>query len=112
MRRQLRVNLGGEGEIPGVLNQNGPWIVEPGWVSSHKRLSLWELVSAGHQFLICENLNLPIPDDSVDVVITNSIPKVDRVTHLGPTVQTSEIRRILKAGGRWVHNGRRRYTKP
>ena len=77
-----------------------------------KRLSLWELVSAGHQFLICENVNLPIPDASMDEVITNSIPKVDRVTHLGPTVQRSEIRRILKSGGRWLHNRRLRYTKP
>jgi hypothetical protein len=108
----VHVNLGGEGEVPGVLNQNGPWIAEPGWVSSRKQLSLWELVSAGHQFLICENVNLPIPDASVDEVITNSIPKVDRVTHLGPTVQRSEIRRILKSGGRWIHNSRLRYMKP
>jgi hypothetical protein len=112
MAKPLRVNLGGEGEVPGVLNQNIPRVAEPGWVSSRKRLSLWQLVSAGHQFLICVNTNLPIADASVDEVITRSIPKVDTVTHLGPSVQRSEIRRILKFGGRWFHNRRLRYTKP
>lgn len=108
----IRINLGGEGEVPGVLNQNGPWIARPGWASSRKRRTLWELVSAGNRFLICDNVNLPVADNSVDEVITRSIPPVDSVTHLGPTVQTSEIQRILKPGGRWVHERRLKYTKP
>jgi hypothetical protein len=108
----LRVNLGGEGEVPGVLNQNIRRIAEPGWISSRARKSLWELVSAGHQFLICDNVNLPIASASVDEVITIAIPKVDTVTYLGPSVQRSEIQRILKRGGRWIHNRRVRYVKP
>jgi hypothetical protein len=107
----LRVNLGGEGEVQGVLNQNGPWIARPGWVSSRKQQPLWHLVSAGHQFLICDNLSLPIHDNSVDEVITYGVP-IDRTTWLGPGVQRSEIERILKPSGRWVHNGRVRYVKP
>jgi hypothetical protein len=110
--RFFRVNLGGEGEEPGVLNQQSRWIAGPNWRSSRGGLTFWELVQAGHQFLIADNIDLPIPDDSVDEVLTNAIPPVDSVTHLGPTVQTSEIRRILKPGGRWIHDGLLVYTKP
>lgn len=42
----------------------------------------------------------------------NNIPPVDLVTWLGPTVQSSKIRRILKSGGRWIHNGILRFIKP
>jgi hypothetical protein len=40
---------------------------------------------------------------SVDEVITNGVP-VDTNTFLGADVQSSEIKRILKIGGRWIHN--------
>ena len=56
-------------------------------------------------------MHLPINDDSVDLVITNSVP-VDIVSLGQPGVQSSEIRRILVAGGQWVHDGTVRYTKP
>jgi hypothetical protein len=109
----FRINLGGEGEIAGVLNQQGRWIVLlPGWRSSQMGETFEDLVRAGHDFLIADNLRLPLPDDSFEEAITNNIPPVDSVTWLGPTVQNSEIRRILKAGGRWVHNGIVRYIKP
>ena len=112
----IEINLGGEGEIPGVINQLCPWVLTPGWTSSQTRHTLPQLAAAGHVFLICENLHLPFPDDSVDLVYTNSVP-IDRNTHLGPGVQSSEIRRILKPGGRWVHdggpaNGGHVWTKP
>jgi hypothetical protein len=108
----FRINLGGEGEVPGVLNQQAAWVVRRGWKSSQTSQTFSALVRAGHQFLICENSNLALPDSAVDEVITNNIPPVDIVTWLGPTVQTSEIRRILKSGGRWIHNGIVRYTQP
>jgi hypothetical protein len=108
----FRVNLGGEGEVPGVLNQQGRWVVQPGWRSSRANQTFVDLVRAGHQFLIADNIALPLPDDSVDEVITNNIPPVDSMTWLGPTVQTSEISRILKSGGIWIHNGFLRHTKP
>jgi hypothetical protein len=108
----FRINLGGEGEIPGVLNQQGRWIVSlSGWRSSLTGETFEELVRAQHDFLIADNMALPLPDDAADEVITNNIPPVDSVTWLGPTVQSSEIRRILKSGGRWVHNGFVRYIK-
>jgi hypothetical protein len=109
----FRINLGGEGEVPGVLNQQGRWVVvQPGWRSSQANQSFEDLVRAGHQFLIADNISLPLPDDSFDQVLTNNLPPVDSVTWLGPTVQTSEIRRILKSGGQWIDNGMVRYTKP
>ena len=108
----FRINLGGEGEIPDVLNQQGRWVASPGWRASGTNQSFDDLVRVGHNFLIADNVRLSLPDDSVDEVITNNIPPVDSRTWLGPTVQTSEIQRILKAGGRWVHNGVLRFIKP
>ncbi|HWG47498.1 MAG TPA: hypothetical protein VN688_32345 [Gemmataceae bacterium] len=109
----FRINLGGEGEIPGVLNQQGRWIVlQAGWRSSQTGQTFDDLVGAGHDFLIADNIRLPLPDDAFDEVITNNIPPVDSQTWLGPTVQTREIRRILKGGGRWIHNGIIRFIKP
>ena len=109
----FRVYLGGEGEVPDILNQQGRWIVLlPSWRSSQGGETFEDLVRAGHDFLIADNLRLPLPDGIVDKVITNNVPPVDSVTWLGPTVQSREIRRILKSGGRWIHNGIVRYIKP
>jgi hypothetical protein len=107
----LRVNLGGEGEVPGVINQQGPWVLDPGWRSSKEGKTLQELVAEGHQFVIADNKRLPFASDSVDEVITNSVP-IDVDTWLGPGVQSSEILRILKPGGRWTHDGVVRFIKP
>lgn len=106
-----RVNLGGEGEVPGVLNQQGWWILDPGWRSSRTGQTLQELTAAGHQFIIADNTRLPFAPDFMDEVITNSVP-LDAITSLGPGVQSSEIRRILKTGGRWVHDGKVAWVKP
>jgi hypothetical protein len=100
----MTINLGGEGEVPGVLNQLGRWVVLPGWRARATVKTFAELVAAGHDFLLA--------DDCCDEVLTNSLPPVDAVTYLGPTVQTSEIRRILKSGGRWIDNGVVRWIKP
>lgn len=54
---------------------------------------------------------MALPDDSVDVVYTNSVP-IDINSLLGPGVQSSEIRRILKPGGVWIRDGVLYYTKP
>src|ERR1700730_4140420 len=100
MNALLRVNLGGEGEVPGVINQQGPWVLDPAWRSSRRGNSLPELQAQGHQFVISSNVRLPFGTASVDEVITNDVP-IDVTTQLGPGVQTSEVWRILKSGGRW-----------
>jgi hypothetical protein len=105
------VNLGGEGEVAGALNQQGPWALQSGWASSRTGQPLDQLAAAGHEFLICDNLTIPLPDDCADEVLTNSVP-VDTTTWLGPGVQSSEIRRILKPGCLWYLNGQPHYTKP
>jgi hypothetical protein len=107
----MRVNLGGEGEVPGLLNQQGPWVLDPAWRSSRGGKTLRELRALGHQFVIAHNKYLPFAAGSVDEVLTNFVP-IDVTTHLGPGVQTSEIVRILKSGGCWLHNGMIAYTKP
>ena len=104
MSQPFRINLGGEGEVPGIINQQGPWILDTSWRSSLHGWTLPQLLSLGHSFLIAPNTSLPLPDGIVDEVITNSVP-IDRVTYLGPGVQSVEIKRILRSGGRWINNG-------
>jgi hypothetical protein len=106
-----RIHLGGEGEEPGVLNQQGPWVLDPNWRSSRGSKTLTELLAQGHAFVIADNLHLPFASDYFDEVITNAVP-IDFTTHLGPGVQSSEIRRILKPGGVWIDNRTARYVKP
>ena len=107
----LVVNLGGEGEIPGVINQQGPWALDPSWRCSRDGRTLAELQADGHAFIFCDNDQLSFPTDSVDVVFTNSVP-IDISTHLGPGVQTKEILRILKPGGKWIKDGVLHLVKP
>ncbi|HET6575160.1 MAG TPA: methyltransferase domain-containing protein [Fimbriiglobus sp.] len=110
----LAVNLGGEGEFPGVLNQQPPWALNPGWRSTtlgNPGKTIRELEAEGHQFIIAPNDQLPFADESVDVVYTNGVP-IDVLTHLGPGVQSSEIRRILNPGRIWIDDRRVRYRKP
>lgn len=105
------INLGGEGEVSGVVNQQRPAALSSAWGSSMTGVTLEQLTLQGHDFLICPNTRLPINDDSVDEVITNSVP-VDTVILGAPGIQSSEVLRVLAPGGRWVHDGAVRYTKP
>jgi hypothetical protein len=108
----FRVNLGGEGEEPGVLNQQGPWVIlNAGWLSSRTARPFADLVANGIDFLICENTAIPFPDNCLDEVITNGVP-IDVVSIYGPGVQSSEIQRILKVAGVWIHDGNVVWTKP
>ena len=104
------INLGGEGEVPGALNQQPPGALTPSWLALSGR-TVAGLAAAGVPFLICPNTALAVPDDSVDQVVTNNVP-VDKASVLGPGVQSSEIRRILKAGGVWIRDGVPYYVKP
>ena len=108
------VNLGGEGEVLGVINQQPPWALSPGWRSTtigNRGKTIRELEAEGHQFVIAPNDALPFADESIDVVYTNSVP-IDVTTWRGLGVQSSEIRRILKPGGIWIKNRRVHYRKP
>lgn len=110
----LAINLGGEGEIPGVVNQQPPWALLPGWRSTtinNRGKTINELEGEGHQFVIAPNEAIPFADESVDVVYTNGVP-IDIVTWRGPGVQTTEIQRILKPGGIWIRSRRLWYRKP
>jgi hypothetical protein len=104
------VNLGGEGEIPGILNQQPPGAAGPNWFSRNGK-TLLEMIRDGHPFLICANDAVALPAESVDTVYTNNVP-VDITSTLGPGVQTFEIKRILKPGGVWIRDGAPYYTKP
>ncbi|MEO2092057.1 MAG: hypothetical protein ABGY75_21595, partial [Gemmataceae bacterium] len=56
------VNLGGEGEVVGALNQQGPWALNSSWFSSRDGKPLAQLVADGHGFLICPNDAIALPD--------------------------------------------------
>jgi hypothetical protein len=73
--------------------------------------TLAQLVALGNAFLICDNLTISLPNDCADEVLTNSVP-IDVTTWLGPGVQLSEIRRMLKSGGTWIRDGFTHWTKP
>jgi hypothetical protein len=105
------INLGGEGEEPAIINQQRTAALSVNWASCVLGVSLEELAIQGHDFLICPNTALPIADDSIDLVITNSVP-IDSVMFGEPTVQSSEIQRILASNGQWKHDTLLRYTKP
>jgi len=104
------INLGGEGEIPGVLNQQPMGSAKANWMAGSKK-SLVELIADGHQFMICPNEALALPNGCVDVVYTNHVP-VDKNSTLGLGVQTSEVERILKSGGEWIRDGVPFFKKP
>jgi hypothetical protein len=106
----FRLNLGGEGEEPDVLNQQPEWVTSPlHWVRVGPHLA--PLIAGGEPFLFCRNTDLPFPDGAVDRVISNNVP-IDISTWLGPGVQSSEVHRVLRSGGQWQHNGIILYTKP
>jgi hypothetical protein len=96
------INLGGEDEVPGVLNQQPPFALGPSWRSQDGR-TIAEMTAAGIPFVICANDALPFSDESHDEVYTRNVP-IDTIhLYYGLGVQSSEIRRILKPGGRWIH---------
>jgi hypothetical protein len=105
------INLGGEGEVAGVVNQQRSAALALTWGATLTGETLEQLALKGHDFLICPNTHLPITDDSVDLVITNSVP-IDMVVLGEPGVQSSEIYRILAPGGQWTHDGKVRFVKP
>lgn len=106
----LNLNLGGEGETPGCINQQPHWADLCNSVSRSAQ-PIRDLLRLGEAFLFCENTRLPFPDKTVDRVVTNGVP-IDRTTWLGPGIQSTEIKRILKTGAVWVHDGVLAYTQP
>ncbi len=70
------VNLGGEGKVPGAINQQPPNALSPAWGASRTEVagkSLGELQATGDPYVVAENTALPFRSGSVDQVITNSV---------------------------------------
>jgi hypothetical protein len=107
----LRLNLGGEGEEPNCINQQPPWADLCDSISGNGQ-PLRSLTYAKVPFLFCDNTSLPFPDSVVDAVITNGVPVDQGNTWLGPSILSSEIKRVLKSGGTWRDNNIPVYTKP
>ena len=69
------MNLGGEGEEPGALNQQPGrhWFRARVVVRAPSR-TFGDLADANERFLLCPNTHLALPDDCADVVVTNGVP--------------------------------------
>lgn len=107
----FRLNLGGEGEVPDCINQQPPWC-DLNSIISRNSLPYRSLSSIGVPFLFCDNVNLCFPDSTVDSVLTNGVPIDQGVTWLGPSIPSSEIKRVLKPNGTWYDNNLLVYQKP
>ena len=105
MPQTIRLNLGGEGEEPGIINQQPEWQRTTTAASRVTGQTFGDLLSAGHAMLFCDTAALPFPDDSVAEVVTNNVP-ID-VPSLGgrPGIPAAEIRRVLSQAGVWRHDG-------
>jgi hypothetical protein len=114
------VNIGGEGEVPNVINLQGRWALEKGYgrsqanASGPEGTSLAGMIREGVQFLIynADTGVLPFRSGTVPKVITNSVAVDRSMGGLYPKISSAEIQRVLKPGGSWVDNGVVRYTKP
>jgi hypothetical protein len=107
---QIRLNLGGEGEEPDVINQQPERVPSPvHWSALGPHLAA--LVAGGQPFLFCRNGELPFPDGTIDYIFSNNVP-IDIHTWLGPGVQSSEVYRVLRSGGEWQIDGIVVFTKP
>ncbi len=109
----MKVNLGGEGEVAGCVNQQEATVLAASWrTCSAPVRTLQGLAQHGVDFLICPNSALPLDDNSIDEVYTNNVP-VDRIGLLGrPGIQSTEIKRVLRSGANWIHDGLIIFTKP
>jgi hypothetical protein len=103
--------LGGEGEEPDCINQQPPW-VDLSTPMSRTGQPLSTLTRAGVPMLFCDNLKLPFPDGAIDEIITNDVPIDMAPTWLGPSLNSTEIKRVLKSGGLWFEDGQIKYRKP
>jgi RHS repeat-associated protein len=102
------VNIGGEGEVSGAINFQGPWIFDPtNYAASATGQTLAEMQAAGNQFVVGSNSALPFAPGSVGTVITNGVPIGEGMSNwLGPLVQPSQIWQVLSPGvGQWINNG-------
>ena len=115
MTGPFAVNLGGEGEEPGALNRQPPHMFSPDRGTARDVSDggagpdYATVLRRGHDFLLCPNDRLALPDGCVDRVFTNGVPIFPctfsaPVNHLGPVVRFDELERVLKPGGRWFHN--------
>jgi hypothetical protein len=55
---EVEVNLGGEGEVPGAINVQGPWTMDANWRSVGGE-TLPELAAKGDPYVVADNQALP-----------------------------------------------------
>jgi RHS repeat-associated protein len=108
------VNIGGEGEVPNVINLQPRSALDAGFGRATDGESLAGMIREGNQFLIYnpDTGVLPFGTGTVPKVITNSVPIDTPPGGFFSSIKSSEIIRVLKPGGQWVRDGEVFYTKP
>ena len=91
--KEIVINLGGEGEVPGAINVNNPLVLAKEWVCSRNGLPLCEVEHG--DIVICCGDRLPFCSHCAGRIITNSVP-IDRKTWAGPGYSSKEIQRIKR----------------
>ena len=105
------VNLGGEGEVPGALNQQeGPHLDRGRPLARDHARTFGEEIDADAPFLLCPNDALALPDGCADAVVSNGVP-IGKTGLRRSGIVPSEIDRILRPGGTWTHDGVPQYRK-
>ena len=121
IRPTKAVNIGGEGEVPNVINLQLRSALGRNYGRSRPTpsgqpagRSLAGMLLEGHDFQIYNATKgkLPYATGSVPKVYTNNLPIGTSPGGHFPNVSRAEIIRILKPGGQWVRDGAVYFTKP
>lgn len=103
-RAKCCINLGGEGEVPGAINANLPYLMSPGFVAARDGNTKLKGVKKSGPVVICNSDQLPFADSCADEVLASGVP-VNQHSYLGAGYKTSDMKRIAKPTGKIVING-------
>lgn len=102
-KARIRLNLGGEGEVPNAINIQPATIGGSSGEAVKNAKKIQE--SCGQPVVCATGDKLPFPDNSVDDIFLNNAPLNGVNGYFGPSFTTDEINRILKPDGNFYHNG-------
>jgi hypothetical protein len=106
-RNNALINLGGEGESPGYVNQNYPGVRAPNYRVARTGQTLHDLINylrgRSEYLVISSNERLPFRSECACEVRTigTTVDKIDLLSKL-PGIQSREAMQLIAPGGRYV----------
>lgn len=94
----LRLNLGGEGEVPGCIQVNLRHVLDAGdrFIASRNGDPIGiKGILKGGPLVICDSDQLPFLPEVFDEIYANGVP-IDTHTWLGPGYSSKEICRVCR----------------